>query len=180
MRKAGRVTQQHDSPRRKLIRWQGFRYGGGASYFVTICTAHRRPLLGTVDLDGHVHETPAGKIVRETWQGISVRFPSVHLQAFVAMPDHLHAVLTIGGDPDAAEPQGNAILSRVVGAMKSISAIGINREQGVTGQHVWQARFHDRVIRDEDEFAHLCWYVEDNPNRWVSTRRSTDDVGRRT
>ena len=172
------MTTQPEPPRRKIIRWQGFRYGGGASYFVTICTDHRVPLLGIVDQDGDLHETSAGTIVRATWDGLSDRFPFAHLDAFVVMPDHIHAVLTNGGDPDQPGEQGHAQLSRIVGAMKSLSAIQINRKRGVTGRSVWQARFHDRVIRDEDEFAHLCWYVEDNPKRWVSTRN--DEVPSRS
>ncbi len=165
------MSADQPAPRRKIIRWQGFRYGSGTSYFVTICTHNRTPLLGFVDLDGLIHETSAGVIVRATWEGVSTRFPSVHLQAVVVMPDHLHLVLTIVRDQETVEAHEPVTLSRVVGALKSISAIQINRNRGMTGQSVWQARFHDRVISDEDEFAHLCWYVEDNPNRWVITRR---------
>ncbi len=86
------------------------------------------------------------------------------------MPDHIYAILTIVGDPEKKDDQGQVRLSRIVGAMKSLSAIQINRERGVAGQGVWQARFHDRVIRDEDEFAHLRWYVEDYLERWVNAR----------
>ncbi len=165
------MSADKPSLRRKIIRWQGFRYGGGPSYFITVCTLNRAPILGFVDAEGRLHHTPAGALAEATWQSVTNLFPSVHLQASVVMPDHIHAVLTVGGDPDAPGNQGHSMLSRVVGAMKSISAIQINRNRGVTRQSVWQARFHDGVIRDEDEFAHLCWYVEDNPNRWVNTRR---------
>ena len=35
-------------PRRKTIRLQNYDYSQAGAYFVTICTAHKRPLFGVV------------------------------------------------------------------------------------------------------------------------------------
>ena len=35
-------------PRRKTIRLQNYDYSQNGAYFVTICTAHKRPLFGVV------------------------------------------------------------------------------------------------------------------------------------
>jgi hypothetical protein len=30
----------------------------------------------------------------------------------------------------------------------------------------WQERFHDRIIRDNNEFEAICKYIFDNPKNW--------------
>ena len=39
-------------PRRKTIRLQNYDYSQNGTYFVTICTAHKRPLFGVVRRGG--------------------------------------------------------------------------------------------------------------------------------
>ncbi len=34
----------------------------------------------------------------------------------------------------------------------------------------WQARFHDHVIRDDDEFRRIAYYIECNPANWEEDR----------
>ena len=34
----------------------------------------------------------------------------------------------------------------------------------------WQARFHDHVIRDDDEFRRIAYYIECNPAKWEEDR----------
>lgn len=31
----------------------------------------------------------------------------------------------------------------------------------------WQARFHDHVIRDDDEFRRIAYYIYENPANWI-------------
>jgi putative transposase len=31
---------------------------------------------------------------------------------------------------------------------------------------VWQRGFHDRVVRNDDEFDRIAWYIVTNPERW--------------
>ena len=30
----------------------------------------------------------------------------------------------------------------------------------------WQERFHDHVIRDDNEFRRIAFYIEENPKNW--------------
>ena len=34
----------------------------------------------------------------------------------------------------------------------------------------WQTRFHDHVIRDDDEFRRIANYIECNPANWEEDR----------
>jgi len=57
-------------------------------------------------------------------------------------------------------------LGQLVGAFKTVSAKRINLLRGTSGLPVWQRDFYERVIRDEDELAHIHQYILDNPANW--------------
>lgn len=74
--------------------------------------------------------------------------------AFVLMPDHLHWLIilksgTLGG-----------LLHRFKGA----SARMINQHQGGHGK-VWQAGYHDRALRQDEDVRAVARYVISNPQR---------------
>ena len=68
--------------------------------------------------------------------------------AFVVMPDHLHWLLQL--------EQG--LLSALVGRIKSISAKRL-------GRPIWQAGFHDRALRREEDLQATARYLVANPLR---------------
>jgi putative transposase len=80
--------------RRRGLRLKHFDYSQAGSYFVTICTHERKPILGSV-VAGKVILTAAGEAVAGAWLRLPDRFPSVVLHEFVVMPNHLHGILTI-------------------------------------------------------------------------------------
>ena len=57
--------------------------------------------------------------------------------------------------------------SRVIGALKSLSAIGINRLLDRSGTPVWQRSYHDRIVRNDAEWERLVQYIDENPARWA-------------
>jgi putative transposase len=79
---------------RRSIRLPGYDYGSAGAYFVTICT-HQRELL---------FDDPVLRRVAETlWQRIPRHFPHVRLDEWVVMPNHLHGLVVITGDPRRGE-----------------------------------------------------------------------------
>jgi len=42
----------------------------------------------------------AGQVARQCWCGIPKHFPTVTLDTFVVMPDHMHGIIVIGKRPD--------------------------------------------------------------------------------
>jgi len=87
-------------------RWAAWDYGSNASYFVTICTAGHTHDFGRV-VDGEMILTPLGQAAVDCWHAIPDHFPFVVLDGFVAMPNHVHGIITIdkpgdgGGGDDA-------------------------------------------------------------------------------
>ena len=75
------------------------------------------------------------------------------LHAFVVMPEHFHALLTPGEE---------ASLERAMQMIKGGSGYKIRRALAYRFP-VWQPGFHDRWIRDAQEYATRKRYIEQNP-----------------
>jgi REP element-mobilizing transposase RayT len=76
------------------------------------------------------------------------------LRVWVVMPNHAHAVLW---------PIPNHLLSDIVKTWKGFTAREANRILGRTGTTFWQPESFDHWIRNDEEMARICRYVERNP-----------------
>jgi REP element-mobilizing transposase RayT len=74
---------------------KGHDYAFPGAYFVTICVQDRACLLGEI-VDGLTFPNAAGDIVEATWQGLRERYPTVDVDAFVVMPNHVHGIILVG------------------------------------------------------------------------------------
>lgn len=77
------------------------------------------------------------------------------LLCWVLMPDHLHALVELGG----GEP-----LPKLIKRVKSVLAQAVNRQRGESGT-VWAVAFHDHALRHEDDLLTIARYVIANPVR---------------
>ena len=91
-------------PRRKTIRLQNYDYSQNGAYFVTICTAERKPLFGVVrrgdpcgrpPVPVYVELSEIGRIVESYLTEIPSHYSDVHLASYVIMPDHIHMILVL-------------------------------------------------------------------------------------
>jgi hypothetical protein len=85
---------------RRSLRLQGYDYAQSGTYFITICTHNRPHLFGTVH-DGSLCLNKAGKMLEDWWLRLPTKFPSLSLDAFVIMPNHLHGILVLQANPVA-------------------------------------------------------------------------------
>ena len=74
------------------------------------------------------------------------------LDAWVIMPNHLHALVT---------PEGQT-LGDVLQSWKGGSAFEINRLLGRSGP-LWQKEPYDHIVRSEAQFQHYRRYISENP-----------------
>lgn len=79
---------------RRTIRWEGYDYALAGAYVVTIVTAGRKSLFGTV-VDDEMIPNEIGKIVEEEWWRSAEIRPEMTMDAFIVMPNHLHGIVTI-------------------------------------------------------------------------------------
>ncbi len=77
------------------------------------------------------------------------------LHEYVVMPNHIHLLLSINDEQK---------LSRVIQLVKGGFSHSL-RENGIVFRAVWEQRYYDRRVRDENEFAEFARYIRQNPVR---------------
>jgi hypothetical protein len=82
---------------RRSTRCAGYDYRDAGAHFRTICTHQKKPVFGRIE-NGVVQLHPYGRIVVEEWELTAQVRTEVHLDAFVVMPDHFHAIVHIALD----------------------------------------------------------------------------------
>ncbi len=167
------MTYNPDIHHRRSIRLREYDYSSFGGYFITTCVQNRECLFGNI-VDDVMLLNDAGRLVESVWNGLPKRFPSIELDAFIAMPNHVHFIVDIT-EPDGKEEVGQGsragqdrapALDRIVGAFKSISAAQVNRLLSRTGQPLWQRNYYERVIRNEAELDGFRDYIIHNPLKW--------------
>jgi putative transposase len=151
----------HDAEvHRRPLRLRDFDYSPLGLYFVTTCANGRRCVFGTV-ADDSVVLSPLGVIAHECLLSISDHHPGVLLDAYVVMPNHVHAVLALGAESSSE-------LGVVVGTFKAaVSRLSV--EVGL-----WQRGYYDHVVRDEPDLARIRLYIESNPIHWALDPENPD------
>jgi carbamoylphosphate synthase large subunit/REP element-mobilizing transposase RayT len=78
-----------------------------------------------------------------------------HLDAFVVMPNHVHALV---------QPAGSNSLSEILHSWKSFTANEINRvTSGV--EELWMHESYDHIVRDWEELLNWRRYIAGNPEK---------------
>ena len=126
----------------------------GATFFFTVVTHERRPIL----CDGSNID-----LLRESFEDVIFRHPFT-FDAFVLLPDHLHCVWTLpenDNDFSTRWRQIKSYFSRNCGKeFKGDRTVG-HKNKGE--QAVWQRRFWEHEIRNDLDFIRHVEYVHYNP-----------------
>jgi REP element-mobilizing transposase RayT len=155
-----------EPPRRKSQRLEGVDYAEPGTYFITICTTDRACILGRVR--GPAVELGAiGEAVRQVWEELPQRFRNVDLDAFVVMPNHVHAIISI-------REAGGVSLGRVVQAFKSLSADRTRALRGLVDRGMWQRGYYDHIVRTPTDLERIRQYIADNPANWAADRENPE------
>jgi REP element-mobilizing transposase RayT len=146
------------------LRLAGYDYRQPGAYFVTVCTDWRRPMLGEI-ADSEMRPSNAGLIVQDVWNRLPQRFPSIVLDAFVVMPNHVHGIVFLGAVPERNE-NGAINLPSLSEIMRQFKAISTHRVRSVgISEFGWQRNFHEHIIRNDAALIKIREYIEGNPGR---------------
>lgn len=142
-------------------------YVPGGTYFFTLVTSERAPILTT---------TFARSLLREVTSECRRQWP-FEIEAVVLMSDHLHTVWRL--------PEGDTEYSKRWGWLKKeftkkwLAAGGSERRISTSRQRdrrsgVWQRRFWEHVIRDERDLVRHLDYIHYNPVKHGLVGRAVD------
>ena len=169
-------------PQRKQNRIENYDYSQQGAYFITICTQDRKKILSKISVgtplpgcpektyieDGHPrtgvptiellrHGEIANKFVRQ----MDAFYDHLSVDKYVIMPDHIHFLITIhDGHPGRGVPTRTSVIARFVGTFKRFC----NKEYG---ENIWQSRYYDHVIRNQQDYNEIWEYIENNPRKWA-------------
>ena len=166
-------------------RFKGWDYTKGASFFITIATAPRRPLFGEI-VNGEMVLSPLGKKVKEALETMPRLNPGLARFGYVVMPDHIHFNCALA--PGLDEPLkvlGFAIrrfknyttsLAKRSLAFDTGAGVRTNiingRAASPDGQiafgqtTIWQQGYHDYILVSREMIDATERYIAYNPLKW--------------
>lgn len=170
-------------------RLEGYDYSSPGSYFVIINTKWMVCWFGEV-VGGDKKLSEIGNIVVEEWLKTPTIRPTVTLDVWQVMPNHMHGIVVIHKSETAARSGqipfvgwGTSFKSTAVSVgEKRKSTLLPNSLGSIIGQFkskctkriddagfsnfAWQGRFWDRIVRDADELQRIRQYIKNNPHTW--------------
>ncbi|AXQ29935.1 transposase [Solimonas sp. K1W22B-7] len=136
-------------------------HAAGASYFFTVALADRRSSALTDNIEK----------LREVYRKVGQRLPFETI-AICILPDHVHAIWQLPeGDADFSQrwSQIKSGFSRhLEPGTRSLSKL-VHRDKGI-----WQRRFWEHQIRDEEDLRRHAEYTYYNPVKHGLVRRVAD------
>ena len=122
---------------------------------------------GTYFFTVNLHERSSGLLVahvaalREAVRAVRARRP-FHIDAWVVLPDHMHAVWTLPAEDADYSDRWKAIKIAFAKALPKTERLSpVRAASGERG--IWQRRFWEHTIRDERDYAAHVDYVHINP-----------------
>lgn len=167
----------------------GWNYASNALYFITIVTQNRECNLGKI-IDSEMIMSAFGEIVNTEWYKSFEMRDELFLEAYIIMPNHLHAVVEIKNietiEMDNAPYIGDSKLYRIP---KSISSFIAGFKSSVNSKiddyidehqlnipkynrnnHFFQANYHDHIIRNQQSHQNIVNYILTNPSKWTDDK----------
>jgi putative transposase len=138
-------------------------YIPGVTWFFTVNLAQRRNNRLLVE---HINE------LREAFRHVKERWP-FHMDAVVILPDHLHCIWTLPSGDSNYSTRWNLIkghFSRAIEKGERISPSRVKRKE----RGIWQRRFWEHLLRDEEDFAKHVDYIHWNPVKHGCVKRVID------
>ena len=168
--------------KRKHPRLKHYDYSQNGAYFVTICTRERKCILSKISVGTGVPDCPKiqllkyGEIAEKYIRQMNDFYAHLSVDQYVIMPDHIHILITIrNGQSRTPVPtendridNRNSTISKFVSTFKRFC----NQEYG---QNIWQGRYYDHVIRNQQDYNEIWEYIENNPKQWELDNLYTEE-----
>ena len=159
---------------RRSMRLPEYDYTRSGVYFVTICTYRFASLFGRI-VNGKVQLNGLGRLVEEEWRRTAEIRPSVGVDLFVVMPNHVHGLLWISDSQAECIPENSTAiransLGSIIAQFKSIVTKRSRSLANSPSQSIWKRNYYDHIVRDEKSLERIRNYIVENPSRWSEDR----------
>jgi putative transposase len=129
-------------------------FAPGGIYFFTIVTYHRRPIFSSPH---------AVEILRQSFRYTKDRYP-FEIIAIVVMPDHIHVLLKLPAGCIDFPIRWRLIKSHFSRQWKKTTSGKDVRSRNAKNElNIWQSRYWEHLIRDEDDLSAHIDYIHYNP-----------------
>ena len=159
------IFMENNLPKRKHSRLEHYDYSAAGAYFITICTQNRRCLLSRIVGRGlapaEIQYTAYGQIAQEQLLMLEQRYPSLKIDQYVIMPNHIHVILLL--EETAGDSQRPTIMD-IVCAYKSLTTRQCKKVQPI--DKLFQTSFYEHVIRGREDYHEIAEYIANNPKQW--------------
>ena len=119
----------------KPIRYPDYDYSQANAYVFTVVVHERAWLLGEV-VAQEFRPSMAGEVVKQVWLDLPIRFPTIALDAFVVMPNHIHGIVFLGSKPVSAEEDAihgettpRTVVSPFIASLDSTRSLKVQRSR---------------------------------------------------
>ena len=172
-------------PKRKQNRLENFDYGQNGAYFITICVKDRKRILSNINVGTGVLDCPQihllrhGQTAKKYIKQVNDFYDHISVDKYIIMPDHIHLLISIfnsengqSGTPvptnkDIKIDNKNSAIAKFVSTFKRFC----NKEYE---DNIWQPRYYDHIIRNQEDYNETYNYIENNPLKWVLTHKKQD------
>jgi REP element-mobilizing transposase RayT len=144
--------------RRRTIRLADHQYMVG-HHLLTVCTHERRQTLGEIPVDVLL-PSALGSVAGDAWRLTVADMPTVDCDAFVVMPNHVHAVVEMSAAADVRYGGGG------VGSLVAQFKQRTRKMAPPSEVPIWQRGYHERVLPNTTAVLAAIAYVENNPAQW--------------
>ena len=149
---------------RRSIRLSGYDYSQPGMYFVTICVREKECLLGEI-IEGKIRLFDFGEIASAGWTRLSEDYPTLSVDPFCIMPNHVHAIIQIHETIKTKTGKPKS-LGQLVGAYKAFTTKQINHQRSVEGILFWQRNYYEHIVRNQKDLNRIQEYILNNPSKW--------------
>ena len=126
----------------------------GGTFFFTVVTYRRYPIF---------KEQQSIDLLRQCFKTTIVTHP-FRVDAIVVLPDHLHTIWTLPDDEFDFSTRWKLIKGAFSRNYSGLKPKHVSDSMGAKGeQGIWQRRFWEHAIREQEDFNQHCDYIHYNP-----------------
>ena len=164
-------------PERKHPRLKDYDYSLNGAYFITICMQERKKMLSKISVGTPLPGCPqeaklellyCGQIADKYIRQMDAFYDYLSVEKYIIMPDHIHFLIKIdqtSGHPRTGVPtKRTSTIARFISTFKRFC----NKEYG---ENIWQGRYYDHIIRNQQDYDEIWEYIENNPRKWMLERQ---------